>query len=649
MLVNTAEFSREAQHFKKHGYYTNAPAGSFAYKEYWDQQLDYLLNGFSVGGMRVSGAFYGYLNFCEILLTDDITYSKVKKGRSKVSTFPRFYDTDWKYFNELELARQNEEGLIVAKARRKGFSYKNAWLIAHSFITVRRSINIVGAYLDSYGDNTVGMVIDNLNFLNKHTAFKKQRNPDRRDFMKAQFKEIMDDGTEVWQGYQSEIHKITFKDDPFKSIGKSCNLMLWEEAGKWPNLKESYRFAQPTWMDGDFMTGQPIIFGTGGDMEGGTMDFSEMFYDPTTYGLRAYDNVWDEGATKKCGFFVPDYESKPGFIDVEGNSLVQEAIDSELVKRKNIIENSKSGSDLDAYVSQFPFTPREAFKRVGGNIFPVELLNQQLAWLETNKDAGNLAQTGVLKWDEGQVIWDLDKHAYPVLNFPPKTGESVQGAIQIWEHPEKVSGVVPHGLYIAGCDPYDMDQAETSPSLGSTFIYKRLYGLDKTYHWPVAEYTGRPETADDYYENVRKLLTYYNAKCLYENEKKGLFQYLQTKYSTHLLKTQPEIIKDIIPNSKVQRGYGVHMPVAIKNYCEIITRDWLKEEFAEGKRNLNKIYSKPLLQELIAYNRDEGNYDRVMAFMLCILYNMDMFRVIEVSTKEELRKDSFWTRPLFKR
>jgi len=43
----------------------------------------------------------------------------------------------------------------------------------------------------------------------------------------------------------------------------------------------------------------------------------------------------------------------------------------------------------------------------------------------------------------------------------------------------------------------------------------------------VAEYTGRPATAEDYYENVRKLLLYYNARLLYENQWKGLATYFK--------------------------------------------------------------------------------------------------------------------------
>lgn len=645
MLTNTDAFSPVAKIFNETGNYCQYPKGTYSYKDFWDEQLHYLTEGFSYNGSRISGAHYGYLNFCQISLTDDID-TKRKGGRVKKKAFPRFYDTDQEYFLALERARLEGKGMIVAKSRRKGFSYKNAWLVAHQFITVRNSVSIIGAYLDDFADNTIGMIIDDLNFINKKTAFYKQRNPDRRDFMKAQFKETSTEGIETWEGSMSEIHKLSFKDDPFKSIGKSTNLFLWEEAGKWPNLKASYRFSEPTWMDGEFTIGMPIIFGTGGDMEGGTMDFAEMFYNPDAFNLLAFDNIWDNNATTKCGYFVPDYKSRPGFIDKWGNSLESEAKESEEKKRKKLSESTKSTADLDAYISQYPFTPKEAFRRRGGNVFPVGLLQDHLGWLETNKDAANLGQVGILKWVGGKVEWeprDIDV----IKNFPVKPGERIEGAIQIWEHPEEVSGSIPHGLYIAGTDPYDIDEAATSDSLGSTFIYKRMISADKTYNWPVAEYTGRPDSSEEYYENVRKLLTYYNAIDMYENQLKGMFVYFQTRYCTHLLADQPLILKDVIKDSVVNRAKGVHMSVPVKNFLEIITRDWLKEEYAPGRMNLTKIFSKPLLQELIAYNRDEGNFDRVIAFMLSILHDKNLYTYTAI--EEQPERDPFWDRELFKR
>ena len=110
-----------------------------------------------------------------------------------------------------------------------------------------------------------------------------------------------------------------------------------------------------------------------------------------------------------------------------------------------------------------------------------------------------------------------------------------------------------------------------------------------------------------------------------------------------------DMLKEIIKDSKVNRGKGVHMTVQIKRYCEIILRDWLKEEYAEGKRNLTKIYSKALLKELIAYTTDEGNFGRVIAMMLCILYNLNLFRIPEVEAEKIKNRDAFWDKELFAR
>jgi hypothetical protein len=42
--------------------------------------------------------------------------------------------------------------------------------------------------------------------------------------------------------------------------------------------------------------------------------------------------------------------------------------------------------------------------------------------------------------------------------------------------------------------------------------------------------------------------------------------------------------------------------------------------------NLQTILSIPLLKELVAYDK-EGNYDRVIAFMLCILQTKELHRI----------------------
>jgi len=202
-----------------------------------------------------------------------------------------------------------------------------------------------------------------------------------------------------------------------------------------------------------------------------------------------------------------------------------------------------------------------------------------------------------------------------------------------------------HHIPTHNCDPYDHDDSGTG-SLGSTFIYKRFQNFEEYHDIIVAEYTGRPDTAEEYYENVRKLLMYYNARLLYENERKGLFAYFSIKGYDYLLAEQPDIISDIVSESKVRRRKGIHMVQSIKDWGEREIRDWLNEEYAPGKKNLTRILSVPLLQELLAYN-DKGNFDRVMALMMVMIYKKELHNV-HVKEKTETNKiDPFFTTDWF--
>ena len=176
----------------------------------------------------------------------------------------------------------------------------------------------------------------------------------------------------------------------------------------------------------------------------------------------------------------------------------------------------------------------------------------------------------------------------------------------------------------------------------------------QTYDQIVAEFTGRPERADDFYEICRRMCIYYNAKCLYENQLKGLKGYFEMKNSLHYLCEQPQIIKDIVSNSKVTRGYGIHMSQQIKDQCEIYLKQWLYEERddVDGTKilNLHTIKSVPLLKELISYDR-QNNTDRVIAFMLCILQSKEMHKLHlqDSMPKTLLEMDSFFSKKLFQK
>ena len=161
-----------------------------------------------------------------------------------------------------------------------------------------------------------------------------------------------------------------------------------------------------------------------------------------------------------------------------------------------------------------------------------------------------------LEWDGNGQVKATEKPSGDITNYPLKKGDKPHGSVVIWEYPVKDP---PLGLYIGGCDPYDHDDSFTN-SLGSTFIFKRVRAGEAWTDVIVAEYSGRPDTAEEYYENVRKLLTFYNARLLFENEIKGIYPYFTNKHCDYLLADQPDkIISEVFKDSKVQRRKGCHM------------------------------------------------------------------------------------------
>lgn len=394
-----------------------------------------------------------------------------------------------------------------------------------------------------------------------------------------------------------------------------------------------------------------VTHNTGGDEDSHFETLKDMFYNPDGYNCLGFKNIWDETQSDKlCGFFIPQYtnmdfrddEGNRIYMDNDGNTLRKKSVEYILSERKKVIENATNSVAVDRYIAEHCITPSEACLEFGGNIFPKKELQEQLAKIRINKHLSNHKQVGDLIWGtNGSVKWVLKKTG-DITHYPLKKDDDPTGSIVIWEHPVKDA---PIGLYILGVDPYDHDQSGTN-SLGSTFVYKRFQSFENYYDIIVAEYTGRPQTAEEYYENLRKLAVYYNGRIMYENERKGLFPYFTAKHCDYLLADQPDIISDIVGNSKVQRKKGCHMNKQIKQWGEGLIKDWLNEEQAPGKKNLHNILSEPLLEELISYN-DTGNFDRVMALMQVMIYREQLYNLKVKEKKKENRNRVLFEGPIF--
>lgn len=208
------------------------------------------------------------------------------------------------------------------------------------------------------------------------------------------------------------------------------------------------------------------------------------------------------------------------------------------------------------------------------------------------------------------------------------------------------------------CDPYDDDVVEYSNSLGSCIVFDR---------WTrriVGEYTGRPGSANEFYEICYRMARFYNGFIIYENNKKGLFTYFNNvKKALTMLADTPEILIDKQLTKAKSAGTnvskGINATAAINSYALRLQADWMLEEaydeenkqLEEGETkpfipNLRKIRSIGYLKEAIAWH-PKLNADRISAFGLALIYDAELSQYYagKLENKIQTRADD----PFFKR
>lgn len=173
--------------------------------------------------------------------------------------------------------------------------------------------------------------------------------------------------------------------------------------------------------------------------------------------------------------------------------------------------------------------------------------------------------------------------------------------------------------------------------LGVVYIYKRMHDIlgEKYQDMFVASYVARPDKKEVWEEQARLLIKYYNARTLCENDDISFIEYRKAKGDARYLERQPEWLREIVPNTTVQREYGIHRSAdQIRDYLHACFKKYMEEKVYEEKDEegnivkqilgVYKILDPLLLEEVIQYNDKEGNYDRVVAAELAIAQAMRM-------------------------
>ena len=443
---------------------------------------------------------------------------------------------------------------------------------------------------------------------------------------------------------KSKLYHRTFKDNPLAANGTRANLVALDEVGFMYNIKESWGAIEA--IQASKAKKNLIIWalGTGGLVSGKAALYAEsIFRNPQDYNCVEFEDVFEHRG--KIGYFVP--------YSLTLNEFKKNAnMDTDLELATMFIESkrkaAKSSPDPTVYQTEIingPMVPSEAFLVLEGAFFPTLQLKEQLAEVEGGKYRKYMEASfkGHLSFGEkGELDFITQQDARPIRKFPLSKNDDKLGCIEIWIKPQKnPEGVIPRGTYIAGIDVVDKAKS-TTDSLPSIVVMNRFT------RQIVAEYTGRTDNPQDFYEICRKLLLYYNALGMYEKNLTGLYTYFDQKKCTYLLAETPYQLRSADTyKAGTNTSKGINASGTINAEARNFIKSWLQETISKNSetRVYETIYSPALLMELIMWNPD-GNFDRVSSLGMLMWLDATMYKE-QSERKEEVK--TFLEDPYFQR
>lgn len=558
ILEDMDYFRESALHFKEHGCYTFLKPNGNPNSEYgkWiRRERDRCWDGMvrPSDGEWIPGYMYFYLNYCPIIMSDQ------REGTAqadRITDFPKVWEGIYWRFHYIDQARSGGlyndwkgalNGAELA-SRGKSKSYCMGSILAHNFVlgenrkAHKDTRSTITAYQKEYltKDGTLNKFETMIDFCAQNTEFPARRIKSSLDKMNwIMGYQDLETGTKM--GTKNEVLGVTSKDNIAKLRGKRSVFLGIEEFGSFPNLSDLYTVMRPSVRDGNLVFGIMYLQGTAGDKDSDFAGAQEIMYSPTGYDMYALPNVYDKTSAgkPKFVFFFPGYVNREGSYNKDGVSDVTKSLVEILLDRYKVKYNSTDPNTIVKTIAEVPITPSEAILRTKRNIFPVTDLLERLGQIDSNPAELNDVYVGEFTLSNGKIEFNPTV-GDPIREFPHKDNK-LDGAVEIFQMPQKISTdeglVIPQGRYIASCDPVDDDSSETA-SLQSAFV------LDLWTDQIVAEYTGRPRFAEDYYEQLRRLCLFYNAKLNYENNKKGIFAYFSKVNSLSILTDTLEYLKD---------------------------------------------------------------------------------------------------------
>jgi hypothetical protein len=623
-------FNEQAKNFNQNGFYCSAPFRSKDFNEYWNDQKNKCRVGVIFKNKNntwyLTRDYYMWLNFLPI-------YDKEEKKYG----FAKVRDAQYHMALYEILAELNYKHAAILKKRQIASSYFHMGKLINTYWFEEGSVCKIGASLKDYiNDKGSWKFLDEYkDFLNEYTAWYRPSNPEKVLLWQQQI-EVRVGNRKTAKGLKSKIQGASFEKSSTTGVGGPTTYFFHEEAGIAPKMMETYEYLRPAMSSGMVTTGMFIAAGSVGDLEQ-CNPLKEMVLNPNNNDIYAVEtNLIDpDGTIAFASLFIPEQWSMPPYIDEYGNSLVEDALQA-IYKEREKWKSELNPEQYQLRISQKPTNIAEAFAYRKESIFPQGIISKQLKRIEDKEYSFEHIELD--RTTDGVDAKRSNK--LPILQFPvDKKMQDKSGVLVVWERPVKKPSF---GMYYASVDPVSEGKTTTSDSLCSIFVYKTA--TEVTRETPdgyeifiekdkiVAAWCGRHDDVNKTHEQLEKIIEWYNAWTVVENNISLFIQYMISKRKQRYLVPKQQILflKDLGSNASVYQEYGwKNTGVLFKNHLISYAIEFLREEIdtdldkhgniMSTTLGIERIPDPMLLKEMLAY-QPGVNVDRLVAFSALVAF-----------------------------
>lgn len=624
-------FTEVRETFLRTGRYCSYLPRSKRWDAFWKEQYTRCKYGMTSHGYTITGDNYFFLNFYQLPVVDMDKAS----GEGTNESFPVFFASQYMFFHYLQMCRVLHKNAALMKARSIGFSEINASLAARLYTTIKRSRTVITCFNDTYLNGTFSKLDHALTFINTNAdGFFKPRLTDKALEKKSGY-QVKIDGQFTDFGWRSVVKGINGS-KPSNIRGERVDLLIYDEAGSWPDLTTAVVQGQELCEVQGVPRGIMLFGGTGGDFGPPLEGLKKIYYNPKAFKILPFRHKWtQDGTTIESGFFLPYFlqSLNPEYMDSRGvcNQTEYKKVLQE--ERNNLLAVPE---DYLKKCAERCWNAEEAFTLEGQNKFNKMKIADQLAKIRLHK-IGPRPQVGTIDY-----TYKSNKHS--LENIDGFRWLLNSGKVQILEHPvwsdlykeqiekqkkeaeeQGIDFEAPvytemNDLYVAGIDGIDIGAAQTSketrdPSDFCIVIKRRAFGLNEPQY--VAMYKDRPQNIREAYKIAMCMCRYYNCRINIEATRVGMITWArENKCLQYFMKRPRATLTDIKYGTTKQYGTPATKTI-IEQQTDLIA-DYV-EDYGHN------IWFEDMLEQLNGYNdENKTKFDIIAALGMVELADQEL-------------------------